>query len=113
LRTVDVRNRRAYSGAMNPLLSAAVVAFVGVAGRLDPRSPEQRVVAAVGDRGRDVLPAVQGIIDDVYGARPPLSDLQSIGEIADAVRAYLGSRHPELSDEAVTAVVNRFTYDWR
>jgi hypothetical protein len=95
------------------LLSSAVIAFVGTPGRLDSQSPEARVVQSIGDDGHDLLPAVKAIVDAVYLANPPLYDFPTVGEMADAVEAFLLQRYPELSPNAVKIVANAFAFDYK
>lgn len=98
---------------IDPVLSASVTAFVGDPGHLDPRSAEERVVASVGDRGLGLIRAVTQIVDSVYEADPPLYNRPSISEVGEAAQDFLRGRYPELSDEAVRAVANRFSFDWK
>lgn len=51
-------------------LSQALVAYVGVPGRLDGVDPEERVVNALGASGLDLLTAVKAVVDEVYEAEP-------------------------------------------
>jgi hypothetical protein len=46
-------------------------------------------------------------------ASPPLYDAATLAEVDVRVRHYLDERHPELTEDAITAAANRFTYDWR
>ena len=98
---------------IEPLLSRCVVAYVGTAGRLDRRSAEERVAEAEGDAGRQVLPRVRDVVNDVYSAEPPLWQAASLSEIGRKVEAHLKAHRPELSDEAVQAICNNYTYDWK
>ncbi len=94
-------------------LSQAVVAYLGVPGRLDGVDPEERVLKALGDSGLDLLPAVKAIVDEVYEAEPPLWAADSLEEIGRRVETWLRENHPELTDEAVQALTNRFAFDWK
>ena len=94
-------------------LSEAVIAFVGEPGRVDSRSPEERVVERLGDQGIDVLGDVKQIVCGVYDADPPLHHFATLSEIGEAVCDFLHREYPQLSEDAVNAVANRFTYDWR
>jgi len=49
-----------------------MIAFLGIVGRLDAESHEDRLVAAVGDRAADLIPRIKDIIDALYTADPPL-----------------------------------------
>ena len=89
------------------------MAYVGTAGRLDRRSPEDRVAEAEGDAGRQLLPRVRDLIDDVYSTEPPLWQAASVSEMGRNVEAYLQAHWPELSDEAVQAVCNNYAFDWK
>ena len=95
------------------LLSRCVVAYVGTPGRLDTRSPEERVVECAGERGFDLLPPVKELVGAVYDADPPLYNSRTVNEMGDAVARFLRERHPELSEEAVEAVANRFAFDYK
>ena len=46
-------------------------------------------------------------------ASPPLYDAATLGDVDERVQHYLREQHPELTDDAITAAANRFTYDWR
>ena len=98
---------------LDALLSDAVIAYVGVPGRLDAGSPEERVVARVGDGGLAVLPRVREVVDGVYAADPPLHAFESLSEMGQAVDGWLEQRHPELSPAARRAIVDDFTYAWK
>jgi hypothetical protein len=93
-------------------LSRGVMAYVGVAGRYDTTPPEERVVAALGDDGLDLLPTVKALVEGVYAAVPP-GEHQSLSSMYQEAEAYLRTNHADLSDGAVRALVNRFGFDWR
>jgi hypothetical protein len=93
-------------------LSQAVIAIVGVPGQLDPRSPDERLSEAVGDAAAELGPRARSIVDSVYDANPPIHNAATVAEKGQLVRRWLKTNHPELSDHAISAVVNRFTFDW-
>jgi hypothetical protein len=94
------------------LLSRGMVAFVGSPGRLDPTPDEERVVRATGDAGYDLIPRIKAILAELDRADPPLWNAGS-AEMDQGVRAWLATHHPELSGEAIDAVTNQFTCNWR
>lgn len=98
---------------VDELLSRALIAYVGTPGRTDQRSPDQRLADEVAAPSRDLLRNVKQVVADVNGAEPPLHEYERLADMAQAVRDFLHDRYAELSAEAVDAVVERFTYDWR
>ncbi|SDJ48565.1 hypothetical protein SAMN05444157_3597 [Frankineae bacterium MT45] len=97
----------------NPL-SLAMIAFIGRPGHLDSVSPEERVAARIGtDAALTFVPRVRAILDDLYGATPPLYNAGSVREVGDTARAWLRAHHPELGDEAINAAVNDFAFQWK
>ncbi len=102
-----------HRGVVDGVLSAGVIAFVGVPGRLDPRSADDRVVDAVGAAAGGVLPRIKAIVDGLYSAEPPLWQSPDLAEVGRRAEAWLRERCPELSEEAVFAVRSRFTFDWK
>jgi hypothetical protein len=95
------------------LLSRGMIAFVGIPGRLDSTPDEERVVRVTGDAGYDLIPRIKAILDELNRADPPLWNVASLDEMGRGVKAWLRTRHPELSGEAIDAVTNQFTYSWR
>jgi hypothetical protein len=102
-----------HDGVVDRVLSAGMIAFVGVPGRLDARRADDRVVDAVGGEAPVVLPRIKAIVDEVYSAEPELWQSPDLAEVGRRVEVWLRARCPELSDEAVVAVRNRFTFDWK
>lgn len=101
-------------GVVDEELGRAVLAYVGVPGRLEDASPEDRVVQVVGDKaGLDVLPRIRHLLDDLYNAEPPLWAAESGAEVGRRAESWLGSRHPELTGEAIRALANQFAFDWK
>ena len=98
---------------IDPLLSRCLLAFVGTPGRLDPRSPEERVVEIAPHEALDLLPRVKAIVDEVYSAEPSLWQSNSTLEMGAQVETFVTARHPELSPEAVDALANNFCFDWK
>jgi hypothetical protein len=95
-------------------LSRAVLAYVGAPGRLGDRSSEDRVMQVVGERaGFDLVPRIRRLLEDLHNAEPPLWAAESVAEIGRRAEAWLGSRHPELSGEAIRALANQFAFDWK
>lgn len=93
--------------------SEAVIAFVGVAGRLDSRSPEERVAAIFGDAAFDLVPRIREMLGRLYSVDPPLWAHSDIAEVGRQAGQWLRAHYPTLSDDAVKAVTNRFSFDWR
>jgi hypothetical protein len=94
-------------------LSRGIVAFVGVPGRLGSKSAEERVVAAIGDTALDLLPRLKAIMEQLHGAEPPLWNHSSLAEVGRLAEVWLQAHYPQLSADAIEAVRNRFTFDWR
>jgi hypothetical protein len=96
------------------MLSDAVAAYVGTPGMLDTVGPEERVALRIGeDAAADVLPKVQAILAAMYSADPPLYNVATVPELAEAASEWLRVNHPELNAEAVQATANKFAFDWR
>jgi len=93
-------------------LSRAVLAYVGTPGHLSGVA-EERVVEVMGDAGLDLIPRVKLLMDDLYGAEPPLCAAESLEEIGRRVESWLRLHRPELSDEAIRKLVNRYTFDFK
>lgn len=68
-------------------LSNTMIAFVGVPGRLDPRSNRERLAEAVPGVTSDLLTRVESILDHLYAAEPPVQDAATITEMSHQVRA--------------------------
>ena len=101
-------------GVVDEELSRAVLAYVGVAGRLEDASPENRVVQVVGGKAsRNLFPRIRDLLDDLYNAEPPLWASDSVAEVGRRAESWLGSRHPELTGEAIRALANQFAFDWK
>jgi len=94
------------------LLSIGVVAFVGVPGRLDRRTPEDRVTEAVGSAAPDVLPRIRVIVDELRETNIQWTS-GSGSEMSQRAEAWLRGRHPELSHDAVFALTNEFTFNYK
>jgi hypothetical protein len=71
------------------------------------------MIEAVGDAAVDLAPRARSILDQVYATDPPLYGAATIAEMGHLVCRWLETHHPELSDEAINAVANRFTFDWK
>jgi hypothetical protein len=95
------------------VLSKAAIAFLGILGRLTAESPEDRVVTAVGDLAADVIPRIKNILNALYAAEPPLSLAPSVEQLGENASRWLRTTHPELTEEAVRQLANRFAFDWK
>jgi hypothetical protein len=93
-------------------LSAALIAYLGVPGRLD-QSPEARLVEAAGDSAPDLMPRITAILDQCYEEENTSSFWQAgtVAEMGRAVDEWLRANHAELSDDAIRAVANWYTFD--
>ncbi|SMD19524.1 hypothetical protein [Kibdelosporangium aridum] len=98
---------------VDEVFSAGLIAYVGEPGRLRDKSPEHYVVEAVGDAGFDLLPRIKALLNAMHTANPSLWNYASLTDVADQVDAWLAANHPGLTDEAVTAVRNWFTYSYK
>jgi len=94
-------------------LSSSIVAFIGSVGHLDATPPEERVARVAGNSAPDIVPRITAILDEVYSADPPLFQANSVVDMYWLVDAFLRGHHAELSDDAVKAIANRFTFDWK
>ncbi|MCE7004472.1 hypothetical protein LWC34_16755 [Kibdelosporangium philippinense] len=98
---------------VDAVFSAGVIAYVGEPGRLREKSPEHYVVAEVGEPAFDLLPRIKGLLQAMHAAEPPLWNHASLVEMGLLVEGWLRANHPELTPEAVAALRNRFTYDYK
>jgi hypothetical protein len=92
--------------------SRAVVAYIGLVGRLSPESKEQRVIEAIGDGGLEVLSRVVALLEEVYAVEPPLWSNSNF-EPYEQVESWLWVNHPELSRNAMRAIANQYAFDYR
>jgi hypothetical protein len=95
------------------VLSRATIAFLGIPGRLTAESPEDRVVAAIVDLAVDVIRRIKDIVNALYAADPPLSLAPSVEQLGEEASRWLRTTHPELTEEAVRQLANRFAFDWK
>jgi len=98
---------------IDEILSSSVVAFIGSVSHLDAIPPEKRVARVAGTAAPDIVPRITAILDEVYSADPPLFQAASLVDMYWRVDAFLRDRHAELSDDAIKAIANRFTFDWK
>ena len=95
------------------LVSEAIVVWLGFRIVPWPQRDESRVVERFGvDRAIPLLPIVRALEDEFYGsdARHQASDVKAMGEQASA---EFRVEHPELSDDAVTALAWAYTFDFK
>ena len=93
--------------------SRAVVAYIGRVGQPDAQALEDRVADAAGQPAAEIVPRIQAMLNDLNAADPPLWDTADIAEVGRRAKSWLRAHHPELSGAAITAVSNRFAFDWR
>lgn len=98
---------------IDQLLSRGLIAYVGTPVRSDWKLAEDRVVEVAGDAAPELLPRIKAIWDELHATKPPLWQAPTLAEVGRRAEAWLKAHHPELSDEAVTAACNQFTYEWR
>jgi hypothetical protein len=106
------RHRAGQNATVDEGFSRAVIAYVGDPGRPDGRTPEQRVSDAMGENAVDLVPRAAALLYELNTANPPLY-AATLADVDVRVRHHLRERHPELTEDAITAAANRFTYDWR
>ena len=94
-------------------LSSSVVAFIGSVGHIDAIPPDERVTRVAGNAAADILPRIKAILEEVYSADLPLFQAASVADMYRQVDTFLRARHAELSDDAIKAIANRFTFDWK
>jgi hypothetical protein len=94
-------------------LSEAVVLFIGFRSYPMPFSDPARVIQKFGAvRGAELATEVESLL--VEQRKIPVDwSRHSLTSAGDMARDYMRARHPELSDEALTALRWKFTYDWK
>ena len=94
-------------------LSRAIVVWSGKGRTARPDRNEQRLVDEFGpETAAALMPHVRVLVDDFYAsdASNTVADLHAMGSrAADDFRRS----HPEVSDEAVDALVWCYTFDWK
>jgi hypothetical protein len=93
------------------LVSQAIVIWTGWGQATWPVRDEARVVKRFGvDTAADLLPRIRELAREFYSsdARDVIADLKEMGDVA---AGEFRRAHPELSDEAVQALVWCYTYD--
>jgi hypothetical protein len=93
-------------------LSRGLIAYVGSPGVADGTTPDDRL-AATGPGSHALKPRITAVMDGLNGADPPLWRAPSVADVKRQTEHWLHLHHPELSDDAVTAVDDRFSYEWR
>jgi hypothetical protein len=93
-------------------LSAAVVVYLwGEPRRLPyPSEHPDDVARAFGDDSFDLVPRIRYIVDETF-AEPMALPGEALSDSAQRIEAVVRARHPELGDEAVRAIGNRFAFD--
>ena len=95
------------------LLTMAVVVWTGWGRTATPTRDESEVVRRFGsDLATDLMPLIAGLENDFYqsDARHVASDLEETGELA---AARFRARHPEVRQDAVSALAWCYTYGYR
>lgn len=93
-------------------LSEAVVVYIWGQPRLLPYPGEhpEDVGNAFGDDAADLVSRVNAILDEAY-SEPMVLPGEELKDSADRIAAVIGSRHPELDDQAVRAVANHVAFN--
>jgi hypothetical protein len=95
------------------LVSAAIVAWTGHGVSTHPSRDEGRVIAALGEeRALTVLRVVLELKREFYesDARHTVADLAEMGDVA---AEQFRRVHPEISDEALSALAWCYTFDYK
>ncbi|MGY4771483.1 hypothetical protein ACXC9Q_31625 [Kribbella sp. CWNU-51] len=67
---------------------------------------------AAGDSAPDLMPRITAILDQCYEEeKSSFWQAGTVAEMGRAVDEWLRANHAELSDDAICAVANRFTFD--
>jgi hypothetical protein len=93
-------------------LSRAIIEYLAKGRSSFPKTDEAAVVAVAGNDAADMVVRVREIVDEMMAIEIDWS-ASSLFEGARTARATMGSRHPELSDEALDALHWMFSYSWR
>jgi hypothetical protein len=94
-------------------LSRGIVVWTGRGHASSPSRSEDRLVAEFGDeRAAQLLPLIRALEDEFYesDARHTARDLATMG---DAAAARFRELHPELTDDAIEALVWCYTFDFK
>lgn len=93
-------------------LSSAVLVYLSVGRKPWPSRDAEGVETAFGDAALDLVPRIKAIEEEVYAKDPEWAAV-SFDEAVSGVEAMLRETHPELTDQALMALVNAFAFDWR
>lgn len=95
--------------------SQAIIAYLGKGRSAFPRSDADAVLAVATETGVDaheLLASVRAVVDECMAIKIDWSN-NTLSDGGDEAKRVLATSHPELSDEALTALRWTFTYNWR
>lgn len=94
-------------------VSAAVVAYLGVGNSPFPVRRDDAVAKIAQESGEgDLLGAVTYLVAEVHTVEIDWN-VDSMASAMARVAAHLRANHPDLAEEAVSALVWKFTCDWK
>lgn len=93
-------------------LSSAVVVYVWGNPRTIPHPSEHpdEVAKEFGDDAADLVTYIKAILDEAY-AQPMALPGEGLADSAKRIEAVIGSRHPELDDQALRAIGNHVAFN--
>lgn len=94
----------------HPLLSQAVVAYLGLGTAASPQRNVQ-AVEVLGDHDSDLILATRTVINEVLALETDY--VFDTAEVEALVAAHTRSVCPDLTDDAVAAIVWNYTLGWR
>lgn len=102
-----------FVGGRAEAISAAVVAYLGVGVSPFPVRRDDAVVQIAEESGEDgLLAAVISLVAEVHAVGVDWS-VDSMASAMARVAAHLRTNHPDLAEQAVSALVWKFAYDWK
>ncbi|WP_338178658.1 hypothetical protein [Jatrophihabitans sp.] len=94
-------------------LSDALVTYVwGTGGRSWPSRDPEAVQIRFADDALDLVPRILAIFDLVDGA-PPFWQTEDLATATDRIEGLVRDEHPELSDDAIRAIANQYSFTWK
>jgi hypothetical protein len=94
-------------------LGRGLVAFLGTPGRLSSITPEERVVAELGDAASDVIPRVHAILAEIQRDKSQLWAARTVAEIGVSVHEWVATHHPEIDEPAANALASSLAFEWK
>ena len=90
----------------------AIALYLGTGSSAFPRSDAEAVRARFPDADEGLVAKVEALAAEIMAIEIDWNS-RSLSQGGDEARRVMAERHPELSDDALTALRWMFTYNWR